>query len=205
VNESEAKLALFFSKQPVSVMESVNKTAYAIEETCFGILVVVKMHFDIGDTVARQTGQFVQSARLVLLLGVEKRVDGGATGAVAMPRGNMRPQPGPATHALKRGAGIGAPPPRLKVVRDGHPDARRAGTDAVPEPVGAITGQPPPGSEERFVLCRSRSCHETGFIEQSAGRSVGCHQLVLPQGLKQDQVIRIGKSHPLGRQNSYPR
>ena len=73
----------------------------ALDETLLGIAIMMQVHFDIAHPGVSHTRQFVEHARLVLLLRVKERVAGWSSSAIQMPRRDTRPQPRPSSDPLE--------------------------------------------------------------------------------------------------------
>jgi hypothetical protein len=69
MNEREANLATLFPQQPMTFVQAAKEPPDALDETLLGIAIMMQVHFDVAKPGVSHTRQFVEHARLVLLLG----------------------------------------------------------------------------------------------------------------------------------------
>ena len=74
MNEPEAKIAVFSAQEPMATVQSLKEQSHALDKPVFGIVVMMKMHFHVGDSAFAKAGELVESARIVLLRRIEERV-----------------------------------------------------------------------------------------------------------------------------------
>ena len=142
VNETEADAASVAAQQPVSRVETLDEAADAIDERRRAVTLVMKVDLHVGDCPVDETRQELDRDRMVLLFRIEERVARRPPGVVQVTRGDDRPAPHPALHAIERRLLVGAVPPRLEVIRDRDPDARDRRSIAIAQARRAVAGQP---------------------------------------------------------------
>src|SRR4051812_37777706 len=89
-------------------------------QAALGVVVVVKVKFDLAETLFGKARQRIQNARVVLLAGIKKTVPWAPAGRIAKHVGQPRVFAFPGSHAGARRLGRCLAPKRLKMIADGE-------------------------------------------------------------------------------------